>query len=121
MVGGVGFALPAMVVDIMTTGVPPNAAHVMELVENGISLLTIRPSPGTMLNMEFKTIYTEERPEGKYHAEDHGANTYGVFFLGKRCRKPKYIATTEGPGVEGVKRRIEWYSKFRLTFSRAGY
>lgn len=59
--------------------------------------------------MDFKTVYTEVRSEGRYHAEDHGASTYGVYFLAKRCRKPKYIATAGS--MEGIKVRIQDHSR----------
>ena len=52
-------------------------------------------------------IYEEQRAEGYYYAEDHGANVAGIFFLGKRCRKAKYIATALVNNVESIKRRIE--------------
>lgn len=52
-------------------------------------------------------IYEETRENGRYYAEDHGANVAGVFFIGKRCRKPKYIATALVSDVESIKRRIE--------------
>ena len=52
-------------------------------------------------------IYEETRSNGEYFAEDHGADVAGVFFLGKRCRKPKYIATAKVSDVESIKRRIE--------------
>ncbi len=52
-------------------------------------------------------IYEEQRAGGTYYAEDHGANVAGVFFLGKRCRKAKYIATASVSDVDSIKRRIE--------------
>lgn len=52
-------------------------------------------------------IYEETRENGRYYAEDHGANVAGVFFIGKRCRKAKYIATALVSDVESIKRRIE--------------
>jgi hypothetical protein len=57
----------------------------------------------------FPTVYTEERPEGVYHAEDHGASTFGVFFKSRKMRRPRYIATAGN--MEVIKARIEWYSK----------
>lgn len=57
--------------------------------------------------MNAKRIYEDTtQPEGLYYAEDHGANVAGVFFLGKRCKKAKYIATSRVNDVEAIKRRI---------------
>lgn len=57
--------------------------------------------------MESPKIYEETRPNGYYFAEDHGANVAGVFFLGKRCRKPRYIATACVNSLDSIKARIE--------------
>jgi adenosyl cobinamide kinase/adenosyl cobinamide phosphate guanylyltransferase len=63
--------------------------------------------------MESPRIYEEQRENGFYYAEDHGANCAGVFFIGKRCRKGKYIATANVNDVESVKRRIERHANPR--------
>jgi hypothetical protein len=69
----------------------------------------------------FNEIYRVVRPEGTFYAENHGANTAGVYFIGPRCRKGKYIATAhftaEADGVTTwldlthVKARIENFIK----------
>lgn len=63
--------------------------------------------------MPNETIYEETRPNGRYYAEDHGADVAGVFFVGVRCRKAKYIATARVSDIESVKRRIERHANPR--------
>ena len=54
----------------------------------------------------FPKIHEETRSNGYYYAEDHGANVAGVFFIGKRCRKARYIATANVNSLESIVRRI---------------
>ena len=55
--------------------------------------------------METKIVY---RDGDLYWAEDHGANTFGVFFKSKRMKKGRYIATAGS--IESIQRHI-WRHK----------
>jgi hypothetical protein len=64
------------------------------------------------MTFTFATVYTEEHKTGTFHAEDHGADTAGVFYKSRRMKKPKYIATARVSDLESIKRRIRWYISF---------